>query len=94
MVSIFMKRQLRQSLNMRRDAVVGRHRTSVCLEEAFWKGLHEIAAARNIALSDLLITINTERHNGNLSSAIRVFVLQYYRDRTAPILIEPMEEWR
>ena len=66
-------RLLKKSLNVRRNAVVGRHRTSVCLEEAFWKTLHEIAAARNIALSNLLPTIDSRRHHDNLTSAIRVF---------------------
>jgi predicted DNA-binding ribbon-helix-helix protein len=82
MVSVFMKRRLRQSLNVKRNAVVGRHKTSVYLEETFWKALHEIAAANNIALSDLLLAIDRRGDHHNLSSAIRVFVLEHYRDPT------------
>jgi predicted DNA-binding ribbon-helix-helix protein len=84
---ILMQGPRKPSLNMKRNAVVGRHKTSVYLEETFWKALHEIAAANNIALSDLLLTLDSERHHGNLSSAIRVFVLEHYRNQ--PILIDP-----
>jgi predicted DNA-binding ribbon-helix-helix protein len=84
---ILMHGPRKPSLNLKRNAVVGRHKTSVYLEETFWKALHEIAAANNIALSDLLLTLDTERHHGNLSSAIRVFVLEHYRSQ--PILIDP-----
>jgi predicted DNA-binding ribbon-helix-helix protein len=84
-----MERRTRQkSQNKKRNAVVGRHKTSIYLEEAFWKALHEIAAARNIALSDLLLTIDSRRHHDNLSSAIRVFVLEHYRNQHR-IVIDP-----
>jgi predicted DNA-binding ribbon-helix-helix protein len=49
------------------------------LEEAFWKALKEIALIREMPRSDLLAKIDSERQNGNLSSAIRVFVLNHYR---------------
>jgi predicted DNA-binding ribbon-helix-helix protein len=64
---------------VKRSIVIAGHKTSVSLEDAFWKGLKEIAAARNIPLSDLVSTIDNERQHGNLSSAIRLFVLDYYR---------------
>jgi predicted DNA-binding ribbon-helix-helix protein len=85
----FMERRLQKSLNMRRNTVVGRHRTSVSLEKPFWESLQEIAATGNIAISDLLLTIDSERHDGNLSSAIRVYVLEHYRERPQRILIDP-----
>jgi predicted DNA-binding ribbon-helix-helix protein len=53
----------------------------VSLEDAFWKGLKEIAQGRNMTLSELVATIDTERRHGNLSSGIRLFVLDYYRNR-------------
>jgi predicted DNA-binding ribbon-helix-helix protein len=55
------------------------HKTSVSLEDAFWKDVQEIAAIRNVSLSDLLAMIDTGRHYGGLSSAIRLFVLEHYR---------------
>jgi predicted DNA-binding ribbon-helix-helix protein len=69
-----------KSLMMRRSLVIARHKTSVSLEDAFWEGLKEIAAARNMTMSDLVGAIDTERKHANLSSAIRLFVLNNYRD--------------
>jgi predicted DNA-binding ribbon-helix-helix protein len=66
---------------VKRSIVIAGHKTSVSLEDAFWKGLKEIAAARNVTLSDLVATIDGGRRQGNLSSAIRLFVLDYYRSR-------------
>jgi predicted DNA-binding ribbon-helix-helix protein len=51
----------------------------VSLEDAFWDAFKEIAETRNMRLSDLVIVINKERQQGNLSSAIRLFVLDRYR---------------
>jgi predicted DNA-binding ribbon-helix-helix protein len=78
-----MKRQLQKSLNLKRSVRIGRHKTSVSLEDAFWKDIQEIAAIRNVSLSDLLATIDTGRHYGGLSSAIRLFVLEHYRAQVA-----------
>jgi predicted DNA-binding ribbon-helix-helix protein len=64
---------------VKRSIVIAGHKTSVSLEEAFWKGLKEIASNRSLTLSDVVASIDTDRHNGNLSSAIRLFVLEYYR---------------
>ena len=64
----------------KRSAVVAGHKTSVSLESAFWNALKEIAAARNIRVSELISTIKIERQPGsNLSSAIRLFILDYYQ---------------
>jgi len=64
---------------VKRSIVIAGHKTSVSLEDAFWKGLKEIASGRDMTLSDLVATIDSERRHGNLSSAIRLFVLDYYR---------------
>lgn len=64
---------------IKRSIVIAGHKTSVSLEDAFWKGLKEIANGRDLTLSDLVATIDTDRRHGNLSSAIRLFVLDYYR---------------
>jgi predicted DNA-binding ribbon-helix-helix protein len=67
---------------VKRSIVIAGHKTSVSLEDAFWKGLKEIAGGRHMTLSDLVASIDTERQHGNLSSAIRLFVLDYYRGQS------------
>ena len=64
----------------KRSVVIAGHRTSVCLEDPFWTAAKDIAAGRNITLSDLVAFINAERRHGNLSSAVRLFVLDFYRN--------------
>jgi len=66
---------------VKRSIVVAGHKTSVSLEEAFWNGMKEIAIAQRATLSDLVASIDGERRHGNLSSAIRLFVLDHYRTR-------------
>ena len=64
---------------VKRSIVIAGHKTSVSLEDAFWGGLKDIAAARNMTLSELVAAVDTDRRQGNLSSAIRLFVLDHYR---------------
>jgi predicted DNA-binding ribbon-helix-helix protein len=64
---------------VKRSIVIAGHKTSVSLEDAFWKGLKEIAGSRDMTLSDLVSAIDSDRRHGNLSSAIRLFVLNHYR---------------
>jgi predicted DNA-binding ribbon-helix-helix protein len=66
---------------VKRSIVIAGHKTSVSLEDAFWRGLKDIAGGRDVTLSDLVASIDTERRHGNLSSAIRLFVLDYYRSQ-------------
>jgi predicted DNA-binding ribbon-helix-helix protein len=66
---------------VKRSIVVAGHKTSVSLEEAFWSGMKEISASRGLTLSELVAEIDTGRRHGNLSSAIRLFVLDYFRNR-------------
>jgi len=71
---------------VKRSIVVAGHKTSVSLEEAFWNGMKEISGLRNMTLSELVGEIDNNRQQGNLSSAIRLFVLEHYRrlaDETA-----------
>ena len=56
------------------SVVLSGHATSFCLEDEFWETLKEIAASKGIALRQLLMQIDNT-HTGNLSSAIRVYVL-------------------
>jgi predicted DNA-binding ribbon-helix-helix protein len=67
---------------MKRSVVIAGHKTSVSLENDFWDGLKKIAADRNMKLSELVGDIDIQRNNGNLSSAIRLFVFGYYRTQT------------
>ena len=64
---------------VKRSIVIAGHKTSVSLEDAFWKCLKEIAGHRDVTLSDLVASIDSDRQHGNLSSAIRLFVLDHYR---------------
>ena len=65
----------------KRSVLIAGHRTSVSIEEPFWTGLREIAARRGLSLNALVGVIDAERQGRNLSSAIRVAVLAFYRDR-------------
>ena len=66
---------------VKRSVVVGGHKTSVSLEEPFYQALKDLAASRRVTLSDLVAGIDTAREKGNLSSAIRLFVLNHYQAR-------------
>jgi len=74
-----------KSLVAKRSIVAAGHKTSVSLEDAFWEGLKEIARGRNITLSELVAAIDSGRRQGNLSSAIRLFVLDFYRNQLADV---------
>jgi predicted DNA-binding ribbon-helix-helix protein len=74
-----------KSLVVKRSVVVAGRKTSVSLEDAFWRGLKEIAHERNITLAELVQGIDSERRHGNLSSAIRLFVLDFYRNQLARV---------
>jgi predicted DNA-binding ribbon-helix-helix protein len=64
---------------VKRSVVLGGHKTSVSLEDEFFKGLKEIAGRRHMNMSDLIGSIDAQRQQGNLSSALRLFVLEFYR---------------
>ena len=66
---------------VKRSVVVAGHKTSVSLEEAFWSSMKEISIVRDMTLSELVGEIDKGREQGNLSSAIRLFVLDYFRSR-------------
>ena len=76
---------------VKRSIVVAGHKTSVSLEEAFWNGMKEISGLRNMTLSELVGEIDSNRQQGNLSSAIRLFVLDYFRSRALPAQPEARE---
>ena len=66
---------------IKRSIVIADHKTSVSLEDEFWNDLKEVAARRDMTLSELVGAIDADRQSSNLSSAIRLFVLGIYRDQ-------------
>lgn len=68
-------RPLKRSLTLRG------HRTSVSLEEEFWRAFRDIAALRGMPINALAAEIDASRETDvGLASAIRVHVLRHYRD--------------
>lgn len=65
---------------VKRSVEIAGHRTSVTLEDAFWNALREIATERDVTMRSLIAEIDAGRGEHNLSSAVRLFVLGYYRD--------------
>ena len=78
---------------IKRSIAFAGHKTSVGLEDAFWNGLKEIAKWRDETLSNLIASINADRQHANLSSAIRLYVLDFLsrsvRGRTLSIRQSP-----
>ncbi len=75
-----------QSVVKKRSVMVGYRKTSISLENEFWDALNAIARARNTSMSRLLELIAAQRArqsqvSANLSSAVRIFVLDYYRGK-------------
>jgi predicted DNA-binding ribbon-helix-helix protein len=66
---------------VKRSVVIGGHKTSVSLEDAFWTSLKDIAGRRGVTLSRQIASIDQHRQTSNLSSAIRLFVLDHFRSR-------------
>jgi predicted DNA-binding ribbon-helix-helix protein len=69
---------------VKRSISIAGHRTSISLEEPFWAALREIAAARGVSIQALVGEIDAGRGRQNLSSAIRVYVLDAVRRPTRP----------
>jgi predicted DNA-binding ribbon-helix-helix protein len=69
---------------VKRSLVIAGHRTSISLEDAFWRRLRHIAAERGLSLNRLAAMIDASRGSANLSSAIRVFVLETESARSSP----------
>ena len=71
--------QMLASPKLSHSVAVSGHKTSVSLEEPFWQALREIATARGLTVRALISLVDEKREQGNLSSALRVFVLQHFR---------------
>jgi predicted DNA-binding ribbon-helix-helix protein len=74
-----------KSLVLKRTIIIAGHKTSVSVEDAFWSGLKEIARGRRMTLSALVGEIDKECQHTNLSSALRLFVLDFYRSQVSDV---------
>ena len=77
-----------KSTVLKRSIVLLGHKTSVSLEDEFWNALREIAKQRGRTVSDLIAAIDDHRQHTNLSSAVRLFVLGFYRDQVVDQIAE------
>ena len=69
----------RSKRTTKRSITIQGHKTSISLENEFWDCLREIAVERGVSLQALVAAIDANRQHPSLSSAIRIFVLQFYR---------------
>jgi predicted DNA-binding ribbon-helix-helix protein len=67
----------------KRSVILAGHKTSISLEGPFWEALKDIAGRQKQSMSELISSIDAERTFGSLSSAARLFVLDYYQNRSA-----------
>ena len=74
---------------VKRSIVIDGHKTSVSLEAAFWNSMKEISDGRGLTLSALVSGIDAGRQQGNLSSAIRLFVLDHFKSRAVAVSNRP-----
>jgi predicted DNA-binding ribbon-helix-helix protein len=63
----------------KRSIVISNHKTSLALEDQFWLSLKEIAAHEELPLAQLVARIDRDRQHANLSSTVRLYVLDHYR---------------
>lgn len=75
-----MKNQEKKYQLAKRSVTIAGHRTSISLENAFWTSLKEIAVAEDSSVADLIRRVDRKR-KGNLSSAVRVFVLNWIKQQ-------------
>ena len=66
---------------VKRSFVIAGRKKSISLEELVWRSLKEIAARLDVPLLALIANIASTKYQGNLSSAIRLFVLNFYREQ-------------
>jgi predicted DNA-binding ribbon-helix-helix protein len=68
---------------VKRSFTIDGHRTSVSLEAPFWDALRTVAAEQGVPVARLIARIDAERRGSGLSSAVRVWILSHFRERTA-----------
>jgi predicted DNA-binding ribbon-helix-helix protein len=75
----------------KRSIAIGGHKTSVSLEDYFWTSLKQIARERTSTVSELVEVLDAAREVGSLSSTIRVFVLDHYRNNVVSMALSGRE---
>ena len=73
-----------KSLIRKHALVINGRKTSISIEDAFWESLNEMATARGTSVAQVISTIDAHHQTKNRSSAIRLTVLEIYRDRKWP----------
>jgi predicted DNA-binding ribbon-helix-helix protein len=68
----------------KRSFTIAGHRTSISLEAPFWNALRDIAAEASLSMAQLVAQIDTARGRTNLSSAVRVHILDHYQKQCHP----------
>jgi predicted DNA-binding ribbon-helix-helix protein len=72
-----------KSAVIKRSVVVNGRKTSVSLENEFWDALRQVAKQSNVSIARLLVEIERSRTTINLSSAIRIFLLNHFRTQNS-----------
>ena len=73
------RERVKKTFVIKHSILINGHKTSLSLEDEFWRGLHEVAHDKNTTVPRLVEEIDRTTNNCNLSSAIRVFVFNYFR---------------
>ena len=81
--SSLLRAHIMKSLIVKRSIYLAGNKTSVSLENEFWNALKNIADDRHLKVSELIGDIDAQRQHRNLSSALRLFVLEYHRRKAA-----------
>lgn len=84
-------RKAMSSTVKKRSIIIGCHKTSISLEDIFWSSLKQIARERATTVSEVVRMLDASRNVGNLSSTIRVFVLDHYRNNVATTALSGRE---
>jgi predicted DNA-binding ribbon-helix-helix protein len=75
------REHVKKTFVIKRSILINGQKTSLSLEDEFWRGLHEVAHDKNTTVPRLVEEIDRTTNNCNLSSAIRVFVFKYFQQR-------------
>ena len=78
---------------VKRSFTIDSHRTSISLEAAFWEALKDVASAKRTPVAQLVRAIDRERgESGGLSSAVRIWLLDYFRSGVGEGTVEAGRE--
>jgi predicted DNA-binding ribbon-helix-helix protein len=83
---------MESNASRKRSVIVHKRRTSVSLEDSFWESLHAIVRVENITIGDFIERISRQRPTSNLSSSLRVAVLEYYKHLATTGIADPVRQ--